>query len=1144
MMSRAVTSLKNSPLARHLSFRLSSSLRQNCVPISRFSTLNNKVVDVARWRVKSHPLIHRSAERSTLIRAYSQAPSGSDNQDPIEPTYVYPAEDLLQSLELTANTDLPKIPSGQDKEHFWRAYLLANQIILYLAARPPAEVESFSAVIQSAVVDSESAIGRGRSGIVKITQKIVDTMSTLPLDSPLRTEHLEVIQAYEKFGFLYQVYSDSVLRGDINDIETWSRFFTGIRTELIEFTVQIGKSRELSRKNTLHDVIVVRASLPTPYQHTLSLIVDDGHQCHYYLIHYSLACREAYEDVSSYFRRTFSIYTFLSPYFSSSEEIDRFRMIQKVTGALIAGHAALEFFGRLAFDPGQSSLEIFVQHSFALVIANSLESSGYHFTEDRDREGAQDQSDSSVGVHQPSFSTVMKRNFHTTLGLLDQSYRFEKQVGSQRRRIYLKTSNQIPLEVVLDRSQSISLYPRTTFEHRLSVLFARHVDQPATVEEQEWRLLGYEDLKQHQLAQFLPYHVRRVGDEHCWMITLPTSRDLRNDDGNEWNRSLGSLFDEFTSWSFYPHAGVKRIRTITWSTKDSPRRERDFLFWTQNSDPFGLRLQLGEYHWKPVCKVYRTGAFGNGSTILGGTLFQYSTNLTVGGSPFQVYIDTGSSDLWVSGNITKTQNTSVPVSIGYAIGSVTGHVQIAEVMFDGFTIPDQAYILAEQIQASPTAFDGILGLGPSNSSNVFKVTQDTDVNGAPIIDRIFVQNTTVPNFISFTLERFGETPDNSLLQEQFGQFTIGEVIPEYQNVTHAPHLPALVDQFGVQHWQTLLDPNGVIGPDGERINTTTDIPSPTDGSLDQLHVLPHDLVDAIYGRVPGAEFIVNGSDAHPSLGAAGINNVWKIPCEYGLNVSFLFSGVEIPISPLDLTLNSGLQDPNGVDICIALYQQISPTIAGNMGFGAVDAILGPSFLRNVYTLIDFGDFVDGSNEAVADPYISLLPTLNREIAHQDFVNQRLNGSDITSSQAPLLPLSQMRRSPYMGGSFAAQIRVDGHDDHGDDLPWYKRIPVIVGISIGGAILLLGLIAIIFSIFTRRRRQSKVPSESPFVPPMGSYKPLFDVDSDVPRNGPRKPLLEEDLYRGHDGQYTDTDYHPPKARDVNDEGTVKYDPPSV
>ncbi|KAI0045957.1 hypothetical protein FA95DRAFT_1459550, partial [Auriscalpium vulgare] len=63
----------------------------------------------------------------------------------------------------------------------------------------------------------------------------------------------------------------------------------------------------------------------------------------------------------------------------------------------------------------------------------------------------------------------------------------------------------------------------------------------------------------------------------------------------------------------------------------------------------------------------------------------------------------------------------------------------------------------------------------------------------------------------------------------------------------------------------------------------------------------------------------------------------------------------------------------------------------------IDIILGMSFLRNAYILINYGDFADGTTSKL-DPYIQLLPTTNISSAHIDFVNVRLNGTDTTGSQ--------------------------------------------------------------------------------------------------------------------------------------------------
>lgn len=69
-------------------------------------------------------------------------------------------------------------------------------------------------------------------------------------------------------------------------------------------------------------------------------------------------------------------------------------------------------------------------------------------------------------------------------------------------------------------------------------------------------------------------------------------------------------------------------------------------------------------------------------------------------------------------------------------------------------------------------------------------------------------------------------------------------------------------------------------------------------------------------------------------------------------------------------------------------------------------------MRNAYTLIDFGNFVDESSSDRNDPFVQLLPLTNRDQAHADFVKVRLNGVDTTgSSTKTLLPASQESHSP-------------------------------------------------------------------------------------------------------------------------------------
>jgi len=56
-----------------------------------------------------------------------------------------------------------------------------------------------------------------------------------------------------------------------------------------------------------------------------------------------------------------------------------------------------------------------------------------------------------------------------------------------------------------------------------------------------------------------------------------------------------------------------------------------------------------------------------------------------------------------------------------------------------------------------------------------------------------------------------------------------------------------------------------------------------------------------------------------------------------------------------------------------------------------------SLVRNTYILFNFGDFVDGSADNVADPYIQLLSINDKAKNHADFVQARLNGKDNNGS---------------------------------------------------------------------------------------------------------------------------------------------------
>ena len=117
---------------------------------------------------------------------------------------------------------------------------------------------------------------------------------------------------------------------------------------------------------------------------------------------------------------------------------------------------------------------------------------------------------------------------------------------------------------------------------------------------------------------------------------------------------------------------------------------------------------------------------------------------------------------------------------------------------------------------APDGF-GLIGLGPRFGSAVLAPLNASA--GDPPMDRIFSQNTSIPNFISVLLSRPNDTRESYT-----GELTIGEILPEFQNISNQPKVPVSVlnsNMASAQHFSVLLDSDGIIGPDGKAIKTTS-----------------------------------------------------------------------------------------------------------------------------------------------------------------------------------------------------------------------------------------------------------------------------------------------------------------------------------
>lgn len=459
----------------------------------------------------------------------------------------------------------------------------------------------------------------------------------------------------------------------------------------------------------------------------------------------------------------------------------------------------------------------------------------------------------------------------------------------------------------------------------------------------------------------------------------------------------------------------------------------------------------------------RTSISGLQSTLEDDQNIQYITNITLNGQMFSVLLDTGSSDLFVTSQVPEAVDQHYQAEVGYASGGAAGEVFSATMQFAGYQIDAQYFIFANSTGGFTQSIDGLIGLGPYTSS-VIRMMGGTAASDPPL-DRIFRSNDTISNFVAILLDR-SDDPD----EPYPGDLAIGEVLTTYEDIHTQPQHPVTsVMVPGNQHWMTLLDENGIIGPDGKPITiktqvTDTSYPNNATVVFDTGFTFPQVpayVAEALYGNVPGASL----------TNVAGIGEIWALPCDQELNATFLFAGIKFPIHPLDLNFDVGNNQ------CVGAFQPFSydDTVGGVVMY---DMVLGMAFLRNAYLLIDFGSFVDGAPSGTNAPYIQLLPITDTSNASLDFVQVRLNnGSDA----------NDLNSLASHSSTTTTTAKTTTTTTTSNTLPAWE-IGVIFGIVISGF-----LLAICIYYCCHRRRSQRVSSTQtawvPYAPQ--SYRPLYD-----------------------------------------------------
>ncbi|KAJ3772679.1 aspartic peptidase domain-containing protein [Lentinula raphanica] len=316
----------------------------------------------------------------------------------------------------------------------------------------------------------------------------------------------------------------------------------------------------------------------------------------------------------------------------------------------------------------------------------------------------------------------------------------------------------------------------------------------------------------------------------------------------------------------------------------------------------------------------------------------YFATLSIGtpGQTMSVVLDTGSSDLWVTGSSCRNCDKSTPLfdssnsssfksssssssnsgqtTIQYGSGAVAGTLAQDTVTLGGFTVSDQTFLLADELTNGllDGPVSGIMGLA-------FESIASTD--STPFWQALVNAGDLSSPEMSFWLAREGSTVSG-------GVFTLGGS----NTSLFSGDIEFLDTQGTPSFW--LLTMNAL----------TVQSQSISLGSSSQLSAIdtgttliggPSDAVQNFYASIAGSEEVPQEQ------------GFWSFPCSTSLNTTISFGGTAWPISSSDMNLgpvSKGSSDCLGGIFDLSLGSNI-PESSGNPSW-----VVGDVFLKNVYTV--------------------------------------------------------------------------------------------------------------------------------------------------------------------------------------------------
>ncbi|KAI0672105.1 aspartic peptidase domain-containing protein [Trametes maxima] len=360
----------------------------------------------------------------------------------------------------------------------------------------------------------------------------------------------------------------------------------------------------------------------------------------------------------------------------------------------------------------------------------------------------------------------------------------------------------------------------------------------------------------------------------------------------------------------------------------------------------------------------------------------YTATIHVNGVPYQVQLDTGSSDTWLdpwSAGVSLPPDliyTGINSTTRYVDGSVsTGPIVLANVTFGPYTVYNQAITLSYNATGqTANYYNGLIGLAgySQDSSSVYTLLKNTSYveNGIPIVYNIFEHEPNLPDYTAFLFSRStGGISDGGIL-------TVSEVLSNMTEVLDMPRFEAVLPDF----WNTFMDGvyvNGKLINGGSQYENSSSVslpPGSTIANFDSGTSLirgPAKYAHAIYKDIPGAQML-------PDDGSGVV--MYSVPCNTKLNLTWSFGGGHLyPMHPID-AISFQFDSSTGQFACVG-------TISGGP-IGDEDWLLGDSFLRNTYIVYGYGSPTAtgsaGNNLPAKQPYSQLLSLTDPDKAWAEF----------------------------------------------------------------------------------------------------------------------------------------------------------------